>query len=146
LITPELDFSNGGVFSFYARTLQGTTFAEFIEVRQSNAGSSTNVGTAATDLGNFTTLVGSVGSLNDLSKNLPTSTWGLFTFNVAATGGSGRLALRYYATNGGPNGLTGGYATIDTVNYAVPEPSSMAGMLLISGFATACRLRNKAKK
>jgi hypothetical protein len=146
LITPELDFTNGGVFGFFARTLQGNTFAEFIEVRQSNAGSSTNVGAAATDLGNFTTLVGSVGSLNDRSKDLPKSAWGLFTFNIAPTSGSGRLAFRYYATDGGLNGVTGQYATIDTVNYAVPEPSSMAGMLLIGGLGAAARLRSKEKK
>jgi hypothetical protein len=146
LITPELDFTNGGVFSFYARTFQGNTFAEFIEVRQSNAGSSTNVGTTATSLGDFTTLVGSVGSLNDRSKDLPKSAWGLFTFNIAPTSGSGRLAFRYYATDGGVNGVTGQYATIDTVNYVpTPEPSSMAGMLLIGGLGAATRLRNKAK-
>jgi hypothetical protein len=152
LITPELDFTNGSVFSFYARTLAGNSFAELVEVRQSNAGSSTNVGTAATSLGDFTTLLGSVGSLND---NPPyPSSWTKFTFNIAPTSGSGRVAFRYFATNGGVNGVTGQYATIDTFNYGfidgppvvTPEPSSMAGMLLIGGLGAATRLRNKAKK
>jgi hypothetical protein len=149
LITPELDFSNGGIFSFYARTFRGNTKAEFVEVRQSNAGSSTNVGTAATDLGSFTTLVGSVGSLNDVPPSIPypSASWNKFTFNIAPTSGSGRLAFRYYATDGGDNGVTGQYATIDTVNYVpTPEPSSVAGMLLIGGLGAATRLRSKAKK
>jgi hypothetical protein len=151
LITPELDFTNGGTFSFYARTLLGNSRPEYIEVRQSSAGSSTNVGTTATSVGDFTTLVGSVGSLNDpfvfpggLSSN---TQWGFFTFSILPTDSSGRLAFRYFATDGGVNGTQNLYVTIDTVNYTVvPEPSSMAGILVIGGLGAAARLRNKAKK
>jgi hypothetical protein len=151
LITPELDFTNGGVFSFYARTFQGNSFAEFIEVRQSNAGSSTNVGTAATSVGDFSVLVSSVGSPTNAfafpGVSGGNNKWGLYTFSIAPTAGSGRLAFRYFATDSGVNGLQNQYATIDTVNYvATPEPSSMAGMLLIGGLGAAARLRNKAKK
>jgi hypothetical protein len=144
LVTPELDFSQGGTFSFYARTFGGNDRAEFIELRQSNAGSSTNVGTAATDLGDFTTLVGSVGSLTAV-PGLSSSAWVQYAFTLAPSSGSGRLAFRYFATDGGVNGTQAQYATIDTVNFAVPEPSSMAGMLLMGGLGAATRLR-KAKK
>lgn len=152
LITPELDFTNGGTFIFYTRTYGGNSFNEFIEVRKSNAGSSTNVGTLATDVGDFTTLIGSVGDLNTFPQ-YPTS-WTPFTFYIAPTSGSGRLAFRYFSTDGGVNGVTGQYVTIDTVSYGnlssppadVPEPSSMAGMLMIGGLGAAARLRNRAKK
>lgn len=33
LITPELDFSSGGIFSFYVRTFLGNDRPEFIEIR-----------------------------------------------------------------------------------------------------------------
>jgi hypothetical protein len=135
LITPELDFSQGGTVTFYARTFGGNSRPELIEVRQSSAGASSNVGTLATDLGDFTTLTGAAGGLtsNEIApapNAIPSSTWRLYTFNVAATGGTGRLAFRYFATDGGVNGTQAQYATIDTFNYtAVPEPvtSSMAG-------------------
>jgi hypothetical protein len=150
LITPELDFSLGGTFSFYTRTFLGNDRPEYIEVRQSNAGSSTNVGTFAFSVGDFTTLVGSVGSLNDPlafpGAALDNNQWGFYAFNILPTSGSGRLAFRYFATDSGVNGTQGQYAAIDTVNFAVPEPSSMAGMLLLGGFAAAYRLRNKVKK
>jgi hypothetical protein len=159
LILPELDFSSGGTFSFYARTLLGNSRGELLEVRQSNAGASATFGTGinsnanpatlagAQDLGVFTTLVGTAGSLsNPDPANISSTAWTLYNFNVAA-GSSGRLAIRYFATNGGVNGTQGQYATIDTLSYeAVPEPSAIAGMLMIGGLGAATRLRNKSKK
>jgi hypothetical protein len=147
LLTPELDFSQGGSFSFFARSFGGNSKGELIEVRQSNAGTSSNVGTTAQSFGDFTTLVGTAGDLDPFGATpLPGTSWGAYSFNIAATGGSGRLAFRYFATNGGVNGTEAQYAAIDTVDYkAVPEPSSMAGMLLIGGLGAAYR-RNKSKK
>jgi hypothetical protein len=153
LITPELDFSFGGTITFFARTFGGNSRPELIEVRQSASGASTNVGTLATDLGDFTTLTGAAGGLtsNEIAPSpnaISSNAWRLYTFAVAATGGSGRLAFRYFATDGGVNGTQAQYVTIDTVNYTanpVPEPTSMAGMLLIGGLGAAARLR-KAKK
>jgi hypothetical protein len=147
LITPELDFSVGGSFSFFARTFGGNLRSEQIEVRQSNAGSSTNIGGLGS-VGDFTTLLTLVGDPDVAAGDggFPSGSWSFVSLNVAPSAGSGRLAFRYFATDGGVNGSQGQYATIDTVNYlAVPEPSSMAGMLLIGGLGAASRLR-KAKK
>jgi hypothetical protein len=144
LITPELDFSAGGTFSFFARTFGGNDRPELIQVYRSDNGASSDVGTTGTSLGDFTTLVGSVGS-STVVPGLATSSWTKFTFNLAASGGSGKLGFRYFATNGGVNGSQNAYVAIDTVSYAVPEPSSMVGSLLIGGFGAAYRLR-KAKK
>jgi hypothetical protein len=135
LITPELDFSQGGTFSFFARTSNDTinTFSEFLEVRQSTAGSSTNVGTTATSVGDFTSVVGTVGSLTTLGA-LQSTSWQQFTFSVPATAGTGRLAFRSFATNGGVNGTQNAYITIDTVNFTpAPEPamSSLAGFAVL---------------
>jgi hypothetical protein len=146
LETPELDFSLGGTFSFFARNLGGNSRTEFLEVRSSAAGTSSNVGTLATDVGDFTSLVGSIGSQSTVGI-IPAAAWTKYTFNVAATGGSGRLAFRYFGTDGGQSGSSNQYLAVDTASYtaAVPEPSSMAGMLLIGGLGAASRLR-KAKK
>ncbi|MBC7883347.1 MAG: choice-of-anchor J domain-containing protein [Anaerolineae bacterium] len=155
LITPELDFSGGGTLSFFARTFLGNTRAEYIEVRQSTAGDSTDVGTSATSVGDFTSLIGTVGSLDaEISPGgsfpgaLPSNNaWALFTFTISPTAGSGRLAFRYFATDGGVNGTQAQYAALDSVNYtAVPEPTSIAGLLMIGGVATAYRLRKKVVK
>jgi hypothetical protein len=158
LITPELDFANGGTFSFYARTLQGNSKGELLEVRQSNAGadatfttginSTANPASAAgaADLGVFTTLVGTAGGLgNPDPGNFPDNVWTQYTFNVAA-GSSGRLAIRYFATNGGVNGTQAQFATIDTLNYqAVPEPisSSLAGF---AALGLTSYFKNKRKR
>jgi hypothetical protein len=134
LITPEIDFSAGGTFSFFARTFGGNLRAEFLEVRQSNAGSSTNIGTSGTSLGDFETLVGTVGDLQTAAADgaFPSADWGLFSFNIAPSAGSGRLAFRYFATDGGVNGSQAQYLTIDSVNYSpVPEPAASS----IAGFA-----------
>jgi hypothetical protein len=153
LLTPELDFSNGGTFSFYTTSVLGQfTYSQFLEVRQSNNGASGNVGTTATSVGDFTTVNTTVGSL-DTSIIYPGvqdgTTWTQFTFTVAPTGGSGRVAFRYFAPDGGVNGTQGGFVGIDAVSYtaeAVPEPSAALGTLMMGGFAVAGGLRNKAKK
>jgi hypothetical protein len=136
IITPELDFTNGGTVSFYARTLSTQTKAEFLEVRQSNAGTSTGFTSAnpgANALGNFTTLVGSAGNLlgpaDAEPTDIPFTVWRQYTFNVAP-GSNGSIAFRYVATDGGFNGTQAGYIGVDTVQYtAAPEPvsSSLAG-------------------
>lgn len=160
LITPELDFSGGGVVSFFALTFGGNSRPEFIEVRQSGAGASTNVGTTATDVGDFTTLTGSAGGLTqDFVAPAPGAipgyapltagtTWRQYSFNVAPTGGSGRLAFRYFATDSGVDGTQAQYVAIDTVNFAVPEPatSSLAGFaaLGLASYFKGKRKRNTA--
>jgi hypothetical protein len=144
LITPELDFTNGGDFSFFARTFGGNLRAELLEVRLSNAGSSTNIGTSGTSLGDFETLVGTVGDLQIGAADgaFPSRDWGLSSFKIAPSAGSGRLAFRYFATDGGSGSTDGGgdgtqaqYVAIDTVNYsaAIPEPaaSSFAGFAVL---------------
>jgi hypothetical protein len=154
LVTPELDFSQGGTFSFYTRTVsgQGTTYSQYLEVRQSNNGSSTNVGSTTSDFGDFSTLNTTVGSLDSsvaYPGNFAPNTFGLVSFTIAPTAGTGRLAFRYFAPDGGLNGTQGGNIGIDTVSYvAAPEPDIASGFsstMVLGGFAIAGRLRRKFK-
>jgi hypothetical protein len=149
IITPELDFTNGGTVSFYARTISTQTKAEFLEVRQSNAGTATgfSANPGANALGNFTNSVGVAGNLlgpaDGEPTDIPFTVWRQYTFNVAA-GTNGRLAFRYVATDGGGNGTEAGYIGVDTVQYTateVPEPSAIIGTLMMGGLGAAVRLR-----
>jgi hypothetical protein len=140
LITPELDFSQGGTFSFWTRTIagEGATFFHNLEIRQSSAGASVNVGTTASDVGDFTSNPLTVGSF-DGSVNYPgnypgdaTNAWAQFTINIAPTGGSGRIAFRSFYPGSAGSGQQG-FIGVDTVSYtAAPEPAAASAF---SGFA-----------
>jgi hypothetical protein len=150
LITPELDFSQGGTFSFYTRTFLGNPANERVDVRLSTAGASTNVGTAPTDVGDFTTSLQTVGSLTasfaypgSISSN---NAYQQFTLNIAPTAGTGRIAFNFVGNDGGQNGLTSQFIAIDTVSFApVPEPATVLGTPMVLGFMLA-GLRGKLKK
>ncbi|MBC7899450.1 MAG: choice-of-anchor J domain-containing protein, partial [Saprospiraceae bacterium] len=56
LITPNRTFNNGDTVSFWTRTANNN-FPDRLQLRLSLAGASTNVGTTATDVGDFTQLL-----------------------------------------------------------------------------------------
>jgi hypothetical protein len=146
-ITPVLDFSLGGVLSFFSRTTLGNSRAEFLEVRVSTSGASTNVGTSAASVGDFTTLLLTVGDLDELNTypGINEDEWLEFGANIAALGSTGRIGFRYFATDGGANGTQGQFVGIDTFDYvAVPEPSAALGTLVLGGIAVGLRRRKNA--
>ncbi len=117
LLTPEQSLADGNTLSFWTRTVEGTLWPDRLQVRLSLAGNSTDVGSGAEDVGDFTTL------LLDINPGLvvdgyPT-TWTQYTITLTGIpeGSSGRLAFRYYVTNGGPSGANSNYIGIDTVEY-----------------------------
>src|SRR5439155_26529662 len=57
LITPNIAFNNGDTVTFYTRTISPVQFADRLQVRLSKSGTSANVGTGATDVGDFGTLL-----------------------------------------------------------------------------------------
>jgi hypothetical protein len=94
----------------------------------STNGSSTNVGSTATSVGDFTTL------LLDINPTYTTSgypnAWTQFLVTISGLGGptSGRLGFRYFDENGGPSGARSDYIGIDTVQFSctggIPTPTS----------------------
>ncbi len=117
LISPQRTFRNGDVVTFYTRKTSMDDFADRLEVRLSTAGASTNVGTGTT-VGDFTTNLLTINPNLSLGGVYPT-TWTLYTITISGLSAptSGRIAFRYFVTNGGPNGANSDYIGIDNVVY-----------------------------
>jgi hypothetical protein len=86
-------------------------------------GSSTNVGTTAFDVGDFTVLMLDINP-GQTTAGYPT-TWTQFTVTVsgAPPPTTGRLAFRYYVPNGGPLSPYGDFIGIDTVSFFCTAPT-----------------------
>ncbi|HEX8371000.1 MAG TPA: choice-of-anchor J domain-containing protein [Pyrinomonadaceae bacterium] len=118
LLTPNRTFNNGDVVKFWTRTTTDSPFPDRLEVRLSTNGASTNVGTGSTAVGDFTTLLTSINP--GLTVGGYPDVWTEFTITLAglpAGGASGRIAFRYFVTNGGPAGDNSNYIGIDTFSY-----------------------------
>jgi len=113
---PNRTFRNGDVLTFYTRSANYAP--DRLEVRLSTNGASTNVGSAANDTGDFTTLLLSINPL--LTGGGYPSAWVSYTITLSGLPAptSGRLAFRYYVTNGGPAGPNSDYVGIDNVVYS----------------------------
>lgn len=117
MVTPVLTMANGNTFSFWTRTPADILWPDRLELRLSTAGASTNVGSTATSVGDFSTLLLSVNP--SLAQGGYPETWTRYSVTLAGMpgGATGRFALRYYVTNGGPTGANSSYIGIDTVEY-----------------------------
>ena len=136
LMTPELLLQNGDTFSFYTRAPDGTIWADALEVRLSTAGASTDVGTAVTDIGDFTTLLLEINTA--LVPDGYPQVWTQYTGTISGLSGgeTGRIAMRYVVPDGGGFGNNSNYIGIDTfeTTAVVPEPSTITllGLGLLS--------------
>ncbi len=121
LITPNRTLRNGDVFTFYTRkpTIGPAQidYPDRLEVRMSTNGASTNAGTNATQVGDFTTLLLSINPT--LVANVYPQVWTKYTITVSGLPAptSGRIAFRYFVTNAGINGSNSDYIGIDQVDY-----------------------------
>ncbi len=117
LLTPPLTLRNGAELTFWTRTIDVPEYADRLQVRLSTAGASTDVGTTDSSVGDFTTL------LLDINPTLTTTgypnTWTPFTATISGLSAptTGRLAYRYFVTNGGPSGDNSDYIGVDTLSY-----------------------------
>jgi hypothetical protein len=127
LLTPPVTFVNGDTLTFYSRipTVTASEYPDRLEVRLSTNGVSSNVGTTETEVGDFTTVLLSINPT--LVTGVYPQVWTQFTATVtgvpAAT--QGRLAFRYFVTNGGTNGANSNYFGIDTLVFTTTTPVSL---------------------
>lgn len=125
LITPELNLSNGSAFSFYTRTIAGSTYPDKLEVRLSVSGSSTYVGNNEESTGDFSKLLLSINPSLELG-GYPDTGWTKYDVIVTGIGNiSGRVAFRYYVIGGGSNGDNSNYIGIDEFSYETVLPVSL---------------------
>lgn len=117
LITPTRTFRNGDVITFYTRTAALSLKPDRLQVRMSTSGSSANVGGSATTTGDFTDLLLEINALQALL--LYPDGWTQYTITIAGLTAPtfGRVAFRYFVTNGGPSGLNSNYIGIDNFVY-----------------------------
>lgn len=121
LLMPNRTFRNGDVLSFYTRkptvSPGQTDYPDRLEVRLSTNGASTNSGTGATGLGDFTTLLLSVNPT--LVANVYPQVWTQQTITISGLPAptSGRAAFRYFVTGAGSLGSNSDYIGIDQVAY-----------------------------
>jgi uncharacterized repeat protein (TIGR01451 family) len=122
LVTPQLLLQNGTQLTFYTRTIVGSPFPDRLQVRMSTNGASSNVGSTAEDVGDFTTLLLDVNS-SETPGDYPEG-WTQYTATVSGvpTQTVGRFAFRYYVHDGGPNGSRSLYIGIDTASYSCTPP------------------------
>jgi hypothetical protein len=142
LILPTLSFDNGDVLSFYTRTPTLSQFPDRLEVRFSSVGG-TDVGTTASSVGTFSTLLLTVNPT--LAASAYPETWTQYSATISGLSGttSGAVAFRYYVT-GTADFTNGNFIGIDTVSItAVPEPGTYLLMALGGG---ALMLRRRSLK
>jgi len=142
IITPNRTLRNGDVFTFYTRkpTIGAgqVDYPDRLEVRLSANGASTNVGTGATGLGDFTTLLLSINPT--LVTNVYPQVWTQYTITISGLPAptSGRIAFRYFVTNAGSLGSNSDYIGIDAFSYTpyvCPAFTMTTGGALAGGVA-----------
>ncbi len=120
LITPELYLTNQSVLTFYTRTSSVVTWPDRLQVLLSTNASSTDTGIDETSVGDFATTLLTINPdlLLSGSESYPTS-WTKYTVTITGLSAptTGRIAFRYFVTNGGPLGENSYEIGVDSVNY-----------------------------
>lgn len=135
LISPVRTFNNGDIIKFYTRASPDNLWADRLEVRLSQNGSSSNVGASATSVGDFSNILLTINP-NLLLNVYPYTNWTQYTITISGLSGptSGRFAFRYFVTSAGLNGTHSDYIGIDNVEYVtVCTPITVSASGLTSG-------------
>ena len=143
LFTPARTFSNGDVITFFTRTADNIpqpTYPDRLEVRLSTAGNGLDVGATETSVGTYTTLLLTINE--QLTTTGYPKVWTQYTITISGLQSptTGRIAFRYFVTNGGPNGQNSDYIGIDTYTYTSvatpPVNDNCAGAIQLNQGAT----------
>lgn len=135
LFTPVRTLNNGDIFQFYTLTLGSGTYPDRLEIRMSTNGASINAGGTPASTGDFSTLLGVVNP--SLTSTGYPGTWAKFVYTLSGLPGgglSGRMAFRYFVTNGGVNGSNGDAIGLDSVFYKPNLTAGIASNQIEGGF------------
>jgi hypothetical protein len=133
LITPAITIQNGTIISFYTRespvNVNDQTFPNDLQVRLSLTG--TDVGSSATSVGDFTTLLLDVNPTfsTTVTTGYPQN-WTRFNITISGvpTPTSGEIGFRYFLQSNFTQGTGIGIDTLSVTT--VPEPSRLALLAL----------------
>jgi hypothetical protein len=146
LFAPTRTLNNGDIISFYTRTAGGTpVYPDRLEVRLSTAGNGLDCGASVTSVGTFTTLLLTINPT--LSTSGYPQAWTQYTATISGLSAptNGRIAFRYFVTNGGPNGANSNFIGIDSYTYtsvaSPPSNDQCAGAISLNQ-GTSCNLTN----
>ncbi len=120
LLTPMLSIQDGNELRFWTRTTSGSNLPDRLELRMSLSGSSSDVGSTAVSVGDFTEVLMEINP--GLAVGGYPGSWTQYTIVVSGVPVplNGRFAFRYFVEDGGPSGSNGNYIGIDTVEYLEP--------------------------
>ncbi len=115
MITPELQVKNGDEISFYTKCASSTP--DRLQVRANYTDASTNVGSSAESVGQFTNLLLDINPT--LNGSAYPKNWTKYTITIAglAAPQKARFAFRYYVTNGGNSGANSDLIGVDSFSF-----------------------------
>ncbi len=131
LISPPVDFVSGAELRFWSRAVANSGFADRLEIRSSSGGIDT--GGSSASVGDFTNLLGTInptlsaapgtcvvpaGAPNAGGYPFAWCEYSLTNANGLPLSGSGRIAFRYFVTDGGIGSSNADYIGIDTFSFA----------------------------
>ena len=132
IAAPLINLQNGQTVTFFTRKGDPDSFADRLEVRlcldatPDSCGAAGSTGTTSTDVGSFTTLLTSVNPTLALGVYPVTYTMFSATLSGLPAGpNTGRIAFRYFVTNGGPSGANSDIMSIDDVAVSGTTPVSL---------------------
>lgn len=139
LITPTLNLVNGARIEFVTRAPNVPGLADRLQVYFSSAGAGTNVGTTAgtatNTAGTFTNILLDINAGLNPNPGYP-KRWTVYTATIGGLVAPtvGRIAFRYYVTNGGSGGVNSNFVGIDEFRYSLPcsFPTISFSQVLIS--------------
>ena len=144
LITePLTNIRNGDTVSFWTRKAATDTYPDRLEVRAcldttpDSCGAAGSTGATATDVGQFTNLIISVNPT--LVTGVYPTTYTQFSATISGlppTGGNGRIAFRYFVTNGGPSGTNSDIISLDDISIVAAPPSADLAITKTDGVAS----------
>ncbi len=122
LFTPPVTLQNGRELTFYTRTIDKPNHPDRLQVRMSVKGDSTNVGSTAASVGDFTTLLLDINPAYTVAGYPNKWTQYSVTVSGLAAPTTGRFAFRYFVEDGGTGArsVNSDYIGIDTVQLGCP--------------------------
>ena len=127
LMTPPLTLQNNTQFRFWTQTDASPRYPDRLQVRMSTNGTSSDVGSTAVSVGDFSTLLLDINPTYT-TNGYPTG-WTQYSFTITGlpSSSTGRIAFRYFVENGGPNGANSEYIGIDGMQFfcapSTPPPT-----------------------